>query len=272
LVPYLSYAGGPWLLPKKSGFFQLQSTLPLGSYNRLFLEHDKSLSLNRNALDFNFQAYLEYGISNKINLITVIPYKYIATGNAQHQLTNSILLPKGKLSGLSNYKLAFKFRISDKKIKAAISIQTSFNTAKKDLEKGLITGYQTNSLGLYTHIGKSFSNGKLYSFIESGINFASNNFSTFYEIHYELGYKLKPSFWSVITFDIRESLRDGTYKNENLRQTGFYTNNQEYMAYGVKGSYELKNKVGFTMATFGALSGNYVAYLGTVSLGIYKKW
>lgn len=267
----ISFAGGPWLLPKKSGFLQVQATLPVGTYNRLFLANNKFTDLNREVVDVNIQAYLEYGITDKINLITVLPYKYISTGAEQSPLTNPTLLPSGSLSGLSNYKLALKYRISDKDLKIAMSVQSSFNSTKKDLEKGLITGHEANSLGLYAHFGKSFSE-KVYSFLEGGINSVSNNFSDFYEIHYELGYQIKPSLWSAFTLDIRESLRNGNYRNENLRQTGFYTNDQEYFAFGFKTSYELKNKIGFTGAVFGAFSGNYVAYLSTYSIGIYKKW
>ncbi|PCJ28774.1 MAG: hypothetical protein COA97_00080 [Flavobacteriales bacterium] len=272
IFPLFIFAGGPWLTPKKSGFFQLQSTLPIGNYDKLFLENNKELKLNRNQLDFTFQSYLEYGITDNITLITGLPYKYISTGNVKNNLTNPNLLPKGNLSGFGNYKLGFKFRVSDKKLKVAMSIQSSFKTISKDLEKGLITGLNSNSIGLYTHIGKSFSNGKLYSFIEGGYNTQSNNFSDFIEVHYELGYQFKPSFWGVFTLDLRESLKGGSFKNENLRQTGFYTNNQEYFAFGLKGAYELKNKIGFTAATFGAFSGNYVAFLATVSIGVYKKW
>jgi hypothetical protein len=271
LLPFFGSAGGPWLSKKKSGFLQSQSTFPGGAYSKLFLENGESLNLNRNILDYNFQIYLEYGITDKLNIITTLPYKYISSKSIESDLTDNTLLPNGNLSGLSNYKLALKYKISNKKLKAALSIQSSFNTVSKDLEKGLITGYASNSIGLYTHIGKSFSS-KLYSFAEGGINISGNNFSNFYELHYELGYQLKPSFWTVLTFDVRESLKDGSFNNKNLQKTGFYTNDQEYFAYGLKIAYELKNKIGFTAATFGAFSGNYVAKVSTFSLGIYKKW
>lgn len=266
-----SFAGGPWLLAKKSGFLEIQTTLPVGTYNRLFLANNNFIDLNRDAIDINIQAYLEYGITDKLNLITVLPYKYITTGAAQTPLNNPILLPSGKLSGLSNFKLALKYKLSDKKIKIAMSIQSSFNSTQQDLEKGLITGYGANSIGLYAHLGKSFSE-RFYSFVEGGINSSSNNFSDFYAIHYEIGYRFKPSFWGAFTLDLLESFRNGSYRNENLRQTGFYTNNQEYFSFGIKTSYEFKNKIGFTIAAFGAFSGNYVAYLSTFSLGVYKKW
>jgi hypothetical protein len=271
LLPFFGSAGGPWLSKKKSGFLQFQSTFPGGAYSKLFLENGDNLNLNRDILDYNFQIYLEYGITDKLNIITTLPYKYISSRNNGNDLTNNNLLSNGNLSGLGNYKLALKYKLSNKKLKAALSIQSSFNTVSKDLEKGLITGYASNSIGLYTHIGKSFSS-KLYSFAEGGINVSGNSFSNFYEIHYELGYQLKPSFWTVLTFDVRESLKDGSFKDNNLRQTGFYTNNQEYFAYGLKIAYELKNKIGFTAATFGAFSGNYVAKISTFSIGLYKKW
>ncbi len=268
-IPF--FAGGPWLVPKKSGFLQLQSTFPIGSYNRLFLKNNKDVNLNRSVLDYNFQAYLEYGITNKLNLISSLPYKYISTGKATNSLSNTQLLPNGNLIGFSNLKLALKYLLSAKKINTAISVQTTLNTVNKNFEKGLITGFDANAIGLYLHVGRSFS-AKFYSFLEGGVNMVANNFSNFYEIHYELGYQPKKAWWTVLTIDVRQSFNNGIYENKQLQQTGFYTNNQEYIAYGFKTAYELKNKIGFTLATFGALSGNYVAHVATVSIGIYKKW
>jgi hypothetical protein len=262
-----SYAGGPWLNKKKSGFLQVQSTFPGGAYNRLFLENNLESSLNRPVLDYTLQAYIEYGLTDKLDIISTLPYKFVSTRPA----SDSTELPKGNLNGLGNYKFGIKYRLSDNDLKIATSLQSNFNTINKDLEKGLTTGYDANTIGLYLHIGKGF-NENLYSFIDLGINTMSNNFSDYIDIHYELGYQIKPAFWAAFTLDLRETFKGGDYVNENLRQTGLYTNNQEYFAYGVKTSFELNNKIGFTAATFGAFSGNYVAKISTFSLGIYKKW
>ena len=271
LIAYLFstsvYAGGPWLNKKKSGFFQIQSTFPGGAYNRLFLENGGESTLSRSVLDYTLQAYMEYGLTDKITIISTLPYKFVSTKS----VLDSAALPGGSLNGLGNYSLGFKHRISNKDLKIAASIQAKFNTTTNDLEKGLTTGYGANSVGAYLHIGKGF-NKNLYSFIDAGINTVSNNFSDFIDIHYEIGYQIKPSFWTAFTVDLRESLKNGDYTNSNLKETALYTNNQEYFAYGVKTSYELKNKIGFTAATFGAFSGNYVAKIATFSIGIYKKW
>jgi hypothetical protein len=261
------FAGGPWLNKKKEGFFQLQSTFPGGAYNRLFLENGKELELNTSVLDYTIQAYLEYGITDKLNLISTLPFKYVSTSSK----SSLNLLPDGNLSGLGNYKLGVKYRISDKNLKIATSVQSSLKTISKDLDKGLITGYDANTVGAYFHIGKGFSQN-IYSFLDVGINIMSNNFNDYLDIHYELGYQIKPSLWTAFTLDLRESITNESYIVENLRQTALYTNNQEYFAFGFKGSYEFKNKIGFTAATFGAFSGNYVAKISTFSVGIYKKW
>ena len=270
-LPALTFAGGPWLIKKNSGFFQLQTTLPVSSFNHLFLENNKDLALNRSVLDYTYQVYLEYGITDRVNIISSLPFKQISTGNLENKITNPKTLPKGNLIGVGNYKVALKYRLSDKKIKAAISIQTSLKTIRKKMEAGLITGYDANAIGSYLFIGKSFS-AKCYSYFETGISFYSNDFSNILDIHYELGYRIKKSLWTVLTFDMRASLKDGNYSNENLQQTGFYTNNQEYVSPGLKINYEIKNEIGFSVATYTGLSGNYVGKIGMFSLGIYKKW
>tara|TARA_B100000809_G_scaffold266460_1_gene329286 strand:+ start:2753 stop:3598 length:846 start_codon:yes stop_codon:yes gene_type:complete len=270
-TPFLTSAGGPWLTKKGSGFLQLQTTLPTGSFNRLFLENNKELTLNRSILDYTYQVYIEYGLTDKLNIISSLPFKQISTGSIGSQTVNTKILPKGNLSGIGNYKLALKYSLSNKKLKAAISIQSSLKTISRKIESGLITGYDANSFGPFLSIGRSFS-PKLYSYIETGINFYSNDFSNTIDLHYELGYQLNSSLWAVLTFDMRESLKNGSYRNENLRQTGFYTNNQEFVSPGLKMNYELKNELGFSVATYAGLSGNYVGKIGMFSLGIYKKW
>ena len=87
-----SYAGGPWLNKKKSGFFQIQSTFPGGGYNTLFLENNNEYNLNRPVLDYTFQAYLEYGITDKLDIITTLPYKRVSTGNLDANSSDSIAL------------------------------------------------------------------------------------------------------------------------------------------------------------------------------------
>lgn len=200
-----------------------------------------------------------------------MPFKLISTNGQTNFSTQQPLLPKGNLAGFGNYELGLKYLLVDKKWLFSVSAQAMFNTSSHQFDKGLATGYFSNSIGFYGHFGRSFSE-KIYSFVEGGYNFSSHTYSDFIKLHYELGYQLKPNLWTALTLDVRSSLKNGDFQNENLRQTGFYTNDQEFFAYGIKAAKEFKNKTGISFATFGAISGNFVARLATISLGVYKKW
>lgn len=215
------FAGSPWTPKKKSGFFQVQATIPFGTTTSLFLENGNTLNINRETLDFTFQAHLEYGLTDKLALVTNLPYKFIATKDATNITSTQPLLTEGSLNGFSNYQLALKYQFLDQSLKGAFSVKSSFNNVTRDLEKGLATGIASNSIGVFAHFGKSFSE-KWYAILEGGVNKRLNNFSDNMNIHFELGYQLKPSLWATGVIDVVESFKNGSFINENLRQTGFW--------------------------------------------------
>ena len=267
----LVFGGGPWTPGKKHGFVQLQATFPSGPYNQLFISDGSILELNRGVTDISIQAFLEYGISEKFSLVTALPYKFVGTNNNINLNADFPLLPGGDLSGLGNYEMALKYKFLDKTFISAVSLKAGFNTSLQDLEKGLATGYDASGYGLWWHIGRSFGS-KFYSFFESGYTFLTNDFSDDFRFMLEAGYQPINNLWLAVVFDKKQSMENGKYDDVNLKQTGLYTNNQEFFAFGLKSSYELKNKIGFSASTFGAFSGNYVAHSATFNIGIFKKW
>lgn len=266
-----SFCGGPWVPEKKSGFFQLQTNLPLGPTERLFLEKGNELKIERDVYDLTFQAYMEYGIANKTAIVLNVPYKLVSAKDATPYAPLNPMLQAGTLTGLGNTGLTIKRSLCTDKFNAAISLQGLFDTGTEALEKGLATAFLTNSIGLYLHAGKSFSE-KWYSFIEGGYNMRSNGFSDYVEVHYELGHRVSEPLWLSFVVDYKESIKNGNFNNVNLRRTGLFTNDQEYFAYGIKGAYEINNGFGINAATFGAFSGNYSAKVATINLGFFKKW
>jgi hypothetical protein len=271
LFPFSAIAGGPWTPGKKHGFLQIQTTFPAGPYKQLYVSNGDNLELNRGVTDISIQAFLEYGLSDKFSLVTALPYKIVSTNNDINLNSEFPLLPEGKLSGFGNYEVALKYKFLDKSFISAFSVKAEFNTGSRDLEKGLATGYDASGYSLYWHIGKSFSS-KFYSFFESGYSLRTNDFSDDYRLLLEAGYQPANKLWLALVFDLRQSLRNGNYDNTNLQQTGLYTNNQEFFAFGIKTSYELNNKFGFSASTYGAFSGNYVAYSATFNIGFFLKW
>jgi hypothetical protein len=122
--------------------------------------------LNPRTYNADLGFYIEYGLFDKLNVITKIPFKYFITNKLTNKTYFSDVLPVGNLSGVSNLEFDLKYALIDKNLKLAISLNTSWNTIFKDLDKGLPKGFDASSFGLTMHAGRI--NGKHYGFRETG--------------------------------------------------------------------------------------------------------
>lgn len=268
-------AGGPWVLGKKKGYFQLQATLPIGSYSTLFHRDGlkRDIYLNRGVIDTHFQAYLEYGLTDKLTIISNLPFKYVATSdklNSNSRIAFDEQLESGSLTALANPSVTLKHQLFNKKWVGAISAKYEFNASSQDLEKGLSTGYQAGAVSSFLHVGRSLE-GNAYFFMEAGGTVRGNDYSDEIELITEIGKKMG-GLWTAFVLDYKKSQRNGDRVNPFLDQTGLYTNNQEFFAFGAKLARDLKNNNGINFSTFGAFSGHKVAHLASVNVGWYKKW
>ena len=269
-------AQSPWLHKKNDGYIQVQGILPAYQYssalNGFFLGDEQDV--NRKTFNADYSIYLEYGIMNNLNLISVLPFKYISTNeftNPEDELPFDNVLEEGSLSGYGNYRFALKYGFGGKKANFAISLDTRWNTISQELEKGLSTGYDANAFGLVLHAGRGYSNH--YGFAAIGFYKYTNDYSDVVEINIEHGWKLKERWNVALALDGRFSLYDGFYFNENLDQTGIYPNDQEWLTIGVKAAYDLKNNFGLNAALpLIPIYFNRVGFNGTFAMGLYKKF
>ena len=272
-ISFPSFAQGPWAQKKGEGYLQFQSILPAYRYKSLlngrFLNDRQGV--NRKTFNSDFSFYLEYGLGKKLDVIAFLPFKYISTGDLTDEQHFDNLLPEGDLFGLSNPRLAIRYGLIEKNVNVAVSLQTSWNMISKDLEKGLATGFDANSFGAMVHIGRSKE--KHYGFLAIGYHKYTNDFSDVLEINLEHGWKIGQKWNLALALIARHSLDNGSYKNENLEQTGFYPNNQEWAAISGKAAYELANGFGVNLALpLIPIKFQYVGFNGTIGLGIYKKF
>lgn len=266
-------AGGPWLQKKNGGLLQFQTTLPAYSYKSMLMgTFIKDVQgVNRKTFNSDYSIYFEYGITDRLNVITTLPFKYISTGDLTDQQYFPDLLDEGSLFGMSNYKLALKYGLVDKKVKVAVSVISSWNTISKDLDRGLATGFDANSFGVMAHVGRS--NEKHYGFLEVGYHKFTNGFSDILEVNLEHGFHLGDKWNLAVALNATHSLNNGSYQNANLEQTGFYPNNQASAAIGVKGAYETENGFGVNASLpLIPLRFKYIGFNGAISLGVYKKF
>lgn len=268
-----SFAGGPWVLKKNTAFIQVQGFVPAYRYSSMLTGRfiSSTQGVNRRTFNSDFGLYAEYGISDKFDVIARVPFKYVSTGDRTDETYFTEVLPAGNLFGMSNVELDLKYGLVDKKVKVAVSLNTSWNTISQDLDKGLATGFDANSFGLTAHVGRS--KAKSYGFLELGYQKYTNNFSDVLEIQIEHGWKLGDHLNLAMNLSARHSLKNGTYFNANLAQTGLYPNNQEAAAISAKLSYETTSGWGLGMAVpLIPIKSNYIGFNGAVALGIYRKF
>ncbi len=264
-------AQSPWLYKKGKGFFQLQATFLAFPYESVVVgKRTETVDLSREVTTTDINAYFEYGLSEKWNMIAKIPVRFVSTGEETGLVDSPIPLQEGSLFGLSNVELALKHQLVDKRIKVATSLQTIFNTVSKDLSRGLVTGYDYNAVGIFGHAGGSVGD-RGYAFVDAGFTKTSNDFSDYFRQHIEGGRRFGRAFWVRLTLDIRKSLKNGSYDSGTLLQTGLSPNDQEWVGFGFGVAYETENQLGFNFSSGGALDANYIGFAAPVTFGLYKK-
>jgi hypothetical protein len=207
---------------------------------------------------------------DKLTFYSIIPFKRVSTGDLTSQQHFDNLLPQGNLFGLGNYEVAFKYSLYDKGVNISVSLNSSFNTIRKDLDKGLSTGYDANSVGLTSHIGKKLENKFWY--LNIGYHKFSNNFSDQIKIKAEYLWRMKNPLKLGLALDAQQSFRNGSYYNENSVQTGIFPNDQEFIALRGKLVYENKKGLGANLLLpLLPLQSNYIGLNGKITFGIYKK-
>lgn len=266
-------AQGPWLYKKNDGYLQIKGILPFSDYTSTINGFFGSDSQNVNRASFNsdYNIYLEYGLIDKLDVIAYIPFKYIRTGDLTDEQAFPDLLEEGSLIGLSNTSLGFKYALIEKDVKVAVLLDSRWNTIAKDLDKGLATGYDANAFGVGLSAG--ISGAKFYTFLASTFYKYTNDFSDVVEINFEFGRNFGKRWNAALALNSRLSLYNGDYSNENLEQTAFYPNDQEWAAVNAKVAYQFENGFGINTAfTLFPIYFNRVGGIGTVALGIFKKF
>lgn len=236
-----------------------------------------SLQTVTNGLIENYNAdyglYGEYGITDKLNVVAVLPFKAVSTlGVTDSTDFSEVLLDSGSITGLSNITLAIKYGLIDDRWKLAVSGQVKINSSSVNSDLGLATGFQANAYGVILHGGGGIGK-KGYGFADLGFNVYDNGFSETFEGQLEYGYALKERLYVGANMGYRISMQNGTFNDGNLLQTGLYSSDQEYVAVSLKASYEMKSGLGFNFATpIAPIYFNNIGFNGTLAFGVFYKW
>ena len=269
------FAQSPWTKEKGGGFSQLSFTM-IPEYNMLFSKSadgkQEFVETERYATDNTIQSYNEIGIADDWTAMVIIPFKMQTLGTPVDESLGKYWSEEGSLNNFSNISLALRrgFKISS--FQSALQLKVDLRTFAYDETTGMSTGYAATSFnGMYS-IGKGF-NDKNYFYAFAGGTFRSGNYSDMVMFGGEYGHKFFDQLWVTPFIDFNFSLYNGEIPIPTKQvQNGFYVNNQEYMAWGLKLTEEINDNFGVTFGFGGAMAGNNVAGAPAISLGAYYKW
>ncbi len=283
IVLFISILGkvhaGAWLKPKGHGYLQL-------SFTHLYYDHMLNSSIDietmqRSIRDMTLQFYGEYGITDKLNVLAVLPYKMVQTGDeilitdfttdTPPVLLNP--LQEGELSGLSNLQFGLKYLLHNSKYVVSTQVFASNPESSYDDSTGLRIGYDAWTFTPSLLIGRGFS--KTYFSGEVGYQFRDNDYAHNFIAAVEYGYKWsreKSHTWFMAVVNAKVPVTDGTFDERNGIQNALYRDNSGYVSPGLKVNQLVGENYYITLGGYGAFWAKNEGGGATISLGLSYEW
>lgn len=274
---FTANAGGPWTKSKGSGYAQIGVSY-IG-YSTLFDGNGDIINLRRPVIDLSVQGYLEYGFTDRLTGIAIVPFKFVKTGDEvlesdyfnDTQMFSDSLLDAGSLFGPGNIKLGLRYNFIKKKYLLSGELNAEYGYVSYDCATALRTGYDAWAIEPQLSFGRGWS--KFYFFVESSFRYRTNNHSNEVTGAVEAGYKFKTKTWLALRSGMRMSLMDGSFDNNNNRllHTGLTPNDQQYVGYGLKAAQEIGDHFALNLGLYFGM-GKWVAAAPSMNFGISYKW
>lgn len=262
----ITSAQSPWVNHKEL-YSQLSAgTIP--AYSAVFKGVKRETTpLNGSLSEKSIQAYLEYGLTNKIAVVADIPYLFIASSD----LATDSLRQAGTLSGLGNVGLGLKYNFINKKYLLTGQVNAYMPASKSEDATGLRTGYEAFSVVPTLSVGRGFNNSYFYSYV--GARIFTDDLSSDVRFGAEFGRHFYNKLWLIGTFHIRESLNDGNrVYSAPYEDTHLYVNNQYVTNFAMKLIYEVNGQLGVNAAiNILSIRANNLPFQRPFAMGVYYK-
>ena len=266
-------AFGQWSKGKSNGFYKLSAW---------YLNTDQhytdtgEIDPNVTRTQFNINAYAEYGISNRLDLIAYIPFYARTTQNNVISNTTGNVLSEGEaVSSIGDIDLGVNYSFYKKgkwaaSAKLLLGLPTGNNSGGSDgsyqTGDGEFNQFLSGALGYSTQINNTVFYAKTYI----GFNNRTENFSDEFRFGLESGINLfNNKFWIIGRLDVVESFQNGSLNAQNNTQGSIFANNVEFVGIGLEASYYITKKLGVSLTYGGAISGKIIAANPSISGGIF---
>ncbi|CAA6819072.1 MAG: Unknown protein, partial [uncultured Aureispira sp.] len=277
-------AGGPWTKEKGGGYVQFSAyTIP--PINRLSIRSYRTKFLNRSILDATGEFYAEYGLAKRLTLTASLPIKWVAAGQQVQVVDSSQLtsrsfgapgkvLDAGTLVDLGNIRLAGKYNFLSKKIHLTAHALIAAPTALQAYNPNTALRTAYPCWGFQPSLSIGYGKEKMYTYLESGMNFRTHDYSHQWVANFEIGWRVGKRAYFAIALDAVICLPGGSDVPNSTEevQTGLYVNNQNFVAFTLKGILPISDHVGLNISLAGGLWANNVQQGPNIGLGVYYQW
>ncbi len=255
---------------RKRTIFTNLSYSSISDYSELF--GDPDFNVSGTITDRTYQFYGEYGLTNSTSLLVNIPLKSIDINN----YVDPSILCQGDCSesfsetAFGNFTLGLKHNFSKKKWVLSGQLNMEINSSSYDKSSAIRTGIDAYTFTPLFLAGTSFGKNYFQSFV--GADIRTNNYSSNLKIGGEIGRKLTQNIWLIGFVDISQSLNNSDISfPANNAANKLYVNDQEYVAYGLKGILQFYD-FGLTAGFVSALSGNNVPKKAAISFDVFTTF
>jgi hypothetical protein len=276
-------AGGPWTKKKGEGYVQF-AAYAIPPINRLSINAYRTKFLNRSIFDATAELYAEYGLTNRFTLSASLPLKFVSSGPIQ--MVDSTLLSAGSfgapgevldagtLVDLGNIRLAGKYNLLRKKIHLSAHALISAPTAVQAYNPNTALRTAYSCWGFQPSLSIGYGKEKMYTYLESGVNFRTHDYSHQWVANFEIGWRVGKRIYLAIGLDAILCLPGGADipNSREEVQTGLYVNNQNFVAFTLKAILPVSDYVGLNVSLSGGLWANNVQQGPNIGLGVYYKW
>lgn len=260
-----------WTKGKGKGYYKLSAWSLVADQH-----YTSSGDIDPNATRGNFtlSLYGEYGLTNKLDVITYLPLFTRIYQNTQVSGTNGNVLQAGEaVNAIGDVDLGLRYALL-KKNNFALSTTLKLGIPTGKSKAGSDGSFQTGD-GEFNQLitldgGTSYQLFSKSSYAKAyvGVNNRTQGFSD--EFHYgaETGIKLWNQLWIAARLNAISSFKNGTLSPQNS-QGSIFANNVEYISLGAEIAYYITPKLGLSFNYASAISGSIIYAKPSYSGGVF---
>jgi len=256
-----------WNRTKNGGFLKLSETIIIS--DQFYNQNGDIVPITSTGV-YITNVYGEYGLTEKFTAFLYFPF-FFHNSRQEQQLNNGSTIPVDKLNSIGDTDIGLSYGLKQHGnfvINISLLLGLPFGNTSGGMTKLLQSGDGEFNQMLKVNAGYSFYPRPFYFSGGIGFNNRTNNFSDELHINAELGATLKNWVISIKIYN-RSSLDNGSAE---AAQSGIFSNNIEYLAYGPEVSYLFKEYWGLSGTFQGAANGRNILASPSYSIGAFYKF